>query len=65
MTAPDTEWIATGQAARMLRVSTKTIGRLADEGKLRSYRTEGNLRRIALDDVTARRDEIIAELAAS
>ena len=67
MTDPDTdtEWVAPGRAARVLVCSTKTIGRLADEGKLRSYRTEGGQRRVALNDVKARRDELVAELAAS
>ena len=47
------EWVSSGRAALILKVSAKTVVRLADDGKLRSILTEGGHRRIALEDVMA------------
>ena len=55
------EWISTGRAALLLLVSSKTITRLADDGTLRSIRSDGNHRRVALEDVRT----LLAERTAS
>lgn len=49
----DGEWVSPGRAALLLQVSSKTVSRLADDGKLRSIMTNGGHRRVALADVRA------------
>ena len=37
----DRQWVATGEASRMLGVCAKTVRRWAKDGKIRSYFTPG------------------------
>lgn len=50
---PVQEWITPSEAAAALGISTKSVGRLADRGKIRAIRTDGNHRRFAAADVEA------------
>lgn len=51
-TGPD-ELLTPGEAARMLRVDPKTVGRWADAGKLSSIRTLGGHRRFNAAELRA------------
>ena len=43
--------VTVAEAPRVLGVSIDTIRRWADEGRIESYRTPGNQRRIILDTI--------------
>lgn len=47
------EWLTPAMAAAILGVTTKTVARLADDGKLRVLRPTGSHRRYKRHDVEA------------
>jgi excisionase family DNA binding protein len=49
----DSEYLAPGEAARRLGVSTWTLNRWERQGKLSAYRTPGGHRRFRDDDIEA------------
>ncbi|PQZ60671.1 MULTISPECIES: helix-turn-helix domain-containing protein [unclassified Microbacterium] len=50
---PDSEWITPAEAAAALGVTTKTVSRLSDSGKVRAIRPGGTQRRYATADIEA------------
>ena len=51
-------YLRSGQVAKLMQVSPKTVSRYAKEGKLRYIRTLGNHRRYAEADVLALVEEL-------
>ena len=52
MTSDEINWLSTGDAARRLGVTTRTLYRFLDEGELPGYRF-GRVIRLKADDVDA------------
>lgn len=48
-TLPDAEWLGLGEASRLLGVSTATVRRWADAGRIRPFTTPGGHRRFRRD----------------
>jgi excisionase family DNA binding protein len=53
MAERDERWLTPIEVARLLRVTSKTVGRWADLGHLHSVRTLGGHRRFRPSDVSA------------
>jgi excisionase family DNA binding protein len=53
MTDSAEQWLAVGQAAERLGVSTATLRRYERDGLIRSHRTPTNQRRFRLSDIEA------------
>lgn len=53
MLNPDSDKLSAGEAALILRVSARTVARMADQGLLRADVTEGGHRRFNRSDVEA------------
>lgn len=61
--AADDELIAISVVAALFQVSTNTIRRWADEGKLPSHRTLGGRRRFLRSEVEAKYREMLGQVA--